>query len=253
MMTRPYLAPAVPVVLAHRGFSPDGRENTLAAFQAAVDLGCDYVETDVHATADGVAVAFHDDTLDRVTDSRGQIGNLAWAQIREARIAGNEHVPTLEEVLTCWPDLHVNIDVKANAAAGPTAALVNRLGAHDRVCIGSFSDRRRRRTLAAMDRPVATSGGSNIVRAFVAGVRLGSTTIVARALQSIDCLQVPEASGGITVVSPRAVQMAADVAVPIHVWTVNDPADMHRLLDMGVAGLVSDRADLALQVCRDRG
>lgn len=251
-MAVPYLTPAAPVILAHRGFSPDGSENTMAAFQAAVDLGCDYVETDVHATADGVVVAFHDDTLDRVTDSQGRLGALPWERVRTARIAGNEHVPTLEEVLASWPDLRVNIDVKANAAAGPTAALVNRLGAHDRVCIGSFSDRRRRTTLAAMDRPVATSGGSNVVRAFVAGVRLGSTTVVARALRSVDCLQVPESSGSVTVVSPRAVQMAADVDVPIHVWTINDRTDMHRLLDMGVAGLVSDRADLALQVCRDR-
>lgn len=244
----PYLQPSTPIVLAHRGFSPDGWENTMAAFQAAVDLGCAFVETDVHATADGVAVAFHDATLDRVTDVTGRIDALDWASVSSARIAGHHHVPSLEEVLATWPDLRVNIDVKSAGAIGPTAAVVNRLRARERVCIGSFSDARRRATVAAIDGQVTTSGGSNVVRGFVAAVKVGSTALVARALRDVDCLQVPERSGRITIVSPRAVELAASVGVPIHVWTVNRRTDMHRLLDMGVEGLVTDRADVALKV-----
>ena len=252
-MSLPYLAPTQPVVLAHRGFSPEGLENSLAAFQAAVDLGCDYVETDVHATADGVAVAFHDDTLDRVTDSAGRIAELTWDEVRRARIGGVEAVPTLADVLATWPDLRVNIDLKSAAAVAPTVALVNRLHAHDRVCIGSFSDRRRRAAVAAMDRRVATSAGTGTVRAFVAAVALGNAALVRRILRNVDCLQLPERSGAVTVVSPRSVGMAASAGVPMHVWTVNDPHDMHRLLDWGVSGLVTDRADLGLQVVAGRG
>lgn len=251
-MTVPYLAAPEPVLLAHRGFSRSGLENSLAAFQAAVDLGCDYVETDVHATADGVAVAFHDATLDRVTDATGRIGELPWERVRRARIGGVEEVPTMEEVLTTWPDLRVNIDLKSPAAVGPTVALVNRLRAHDRVCIGSFDDRRRRAAVAAMDRRVATSAGTATVRAFVGAVGLGSARLVARILRNVDCLQVPERSGRIAVVSPRSVAMATAAGVPVHVWTVNDPAEMHRLLDWGVAGLVTDRADLGLEVLANR-
>ncbi|HKJ55465.1 MAG TPA: glycerophosphodiester phosphodiesterase family protein [Nitriliruptoraceae bacterium] len=244
----PYLQPSTPIVLAHRGFSPDGWENTMAAFQAAVDLGCAFVETDVQATTDGVAVAFHDATLDRVTDATGRIDALEWARVSSARIGGRHHVPALEEVLATWPDLRVNIDVKSAGAVEPTAAVVNRLGAHERVCIGSFSDARRRATVAAIDGRVATSAGSAVVRAFVAAVRLGSSRLTARTLRDVDCLQVPERSGRITIVTPLAVELAASVGVPIHVWTVNRRTDMHRLLDMGVAGLVTDRADVALQV-----
>lgn len=248
----PYLAATEPVVLAHRGFSPDGLENSLSAFQAAVDLGCDYVETDVHATADGVAIAFHDDTLDRVTDASGRIAELAWDDVRRARIGGVEAVPTLADVLASWPDLRVNIDLKSAAAVAPTVALVNRMRAHDRVCIGSFNDRRRRAAVAAMDRRVATSAGTGTVRAFVAAVAVGSAGLVRRILRDVDCLQLPERSSGVTVVSPRSVAMAAEAGVPMHVWTVNDPADMHRLLDWGVAGLVTDRADLGLEVLASR-
>ncbi|MGB3827155.1 MAG: glycerophosphodiester phosphodiesterase family protein, partial [Ornithinimicrobium sp.] len=140
--------------MAHRGFSLDGLENSMAAFQAAVDLGYRYVETDTHATSDGVAVAVHDADLDRVTDSTGRIAELPWRTVSRARIAGREPIPRLDEVLHAWPTLRLNIDVKSDAAVGPTVAAIERCRAHDRVCIGSFSDRRRRDVVRRLSRPV---------------------------------------------------------------------------------------------------
>ena len=96
----------------------------MAAFAAAVDLGYRYVETDVHATRDGVPVAFHDATLDRVTDGSGAIADLSWDQVRRARIAGVEPVPSLADLLGTWPDLRVNIDLKAASAIGPTTEVI---------------------------------------------------------------------------------------------------------------------------------
>src|SRR5690606_18455297 len=108
-----YLDHPGPVPLAHRGCSTDGLENSMAAFQAAVDLGFRYLETDVHATADGVLLAFHDASLDRVTDMNGEIARLPWSTVARARIGGVEPIPRLEDVLGTWPQVRVNIDVKS--------------------------------------------------------------------------------------------------------------------------------------------
>lgn len=251
-MRTSYLDHDGPIAFAHRGFSRDGLENSMAAFAAAVDLGYDHVETDVHATVDGVLVAIHDGTLDRVTDARGAIVDLPWATVSRARIGGREPIPTLEELLATWPSLRVNIDVKADAAVAPTIAVVNRLRAHDRVLIGAFDDRRRRAVLGGMDAPVATSAGTTTVRAFVLGQRFPGSFATRLATRGVDCLQVPERSGRTAVVTPRTVAAAHAAGLQVHVWTVDDPADMHRLLDMGVDGLMTDRADLLRDVLRER-
>ncbi len=248
-----YLDHPLPLALAHRGFSLDGLENTMAAFQAAVDLGYHYVETDVHATSDGVAIAFHDPQLDRVSDRRGRIAELPWAQVRQARVGGREPVPTLAEVLHTFPDLRVNIDVKSSSAIGPTVAVIEREKAHDRVLIGSFSDGRRRAVLDSLSRRSATSAGTGSVVRFVAARHLGLTGLIEKVAGQVDCLQVPEKQGGIRVVDERSVALAHEHGLQVHVWTVNDPQEMSRLLDLGVDGLVTDRADLLRDVLRDRG
>ncbi|GAA4625369.1 glycerophosphodiester phosphodiesterase [Cellulomonas oligotrophica] len=250
----PYLdAPGGVVALAHRGFSLDGRENSLAAFAAAVDLGFGYVETDAHATSDGVAVALHDESLDRTTDAEGLVAELPWSRVRHARIGGTEPVPTLEEVLGTWPDLRVNVDVKSEWAIAPVAAAVERTRAHGRVCVASFSAARRRATLALLTRPVATSAGTGEVARFVLAHRLRLRRPAAGALREVDCVQVPVAQGRVRVVDAGTVAAAHAAGRQVHVWTVNDPGQMHRLLDLGVDGIVTDRADLLRDVLRERG
>ncbi|OLT53109.1 glycerophosphodiester phosphodiesterase [Cellulosimicrobium sp. CUA-896] len=243
------------MALAHRGFSVDGLENSLAAFGAAVDLGFRYVETDAHATADGVAVALHDATLDRTTDGSGAISALPWRRVRGARIGGVEPVPQLEDVLGTWPGLRVNVDVKAAAAVGPVAAAIERTRAHDRVCVTSFSARRRRATLARLSRRVATSAGRPEVVAAVLGARSGRGGVraVRGALRGVDCVQVPEQQGVVRVVDARFVDAVHAAGRQVHVWTVNEQADMERLLDLGVDGLVTDRADVLRAVLVRRG
>lgn len=248
-----YLDHPGPVALAHRGFSAAHPENSMAAFEAAVRLGFTYVETDVHGTADGVAVAFHDTTLDRVTDARGAIAELPWSRVRAARIEGTEPVPRLDELLDAWPALRVNIDVKASSAIGPTVEVIERLGAHDRVCVASFSDARRRAVVDALSRPVATSAGNRVTATFLALARAGADRGVRRALRGVACLQVPERHGRVRIVSERTVEAAHRAGVQVHVWTVNEADDMRRLLDLGVDGLVSDRADVLRGVLRERG
>ncbi|GAB3584544.1 glycerophosphodiester phosphodiesterase [Calidifontibacter terrae] len=240
------------VAMAHRGFSRDGLENTLQAFAAAVDLGYSYVETDVHVTADGVLVSFHDDTLDRVSDGSGMIRDLPWAQVREAKI-GNEPIPLMDDLFAAWPALRLNIDCKHVSAAPALAAAIEKHAAHDRVLVASFDDATREQVLKGLSRPVATSAGSARTRQAVLASKAHLRPVVRQALGPVDALQVPHRQGRITVVTRSLVEAAHRLGKQVHVWTVNEPSEMHELLDLGVDGLISDRADLLKTVLLERG
>jgi glycerophosphoryl diester phosphodiesterase len=242
-----------PFVLAHRGFDLDGLENSMRAFEAAVRLGVTFLETDVHATADGVLVAFHDSRLDRLTDGHGQVADLPWREVSRARIGGQEPIPRLEEVLAAWPDVRLNVDIKAPAATVPFVRTVRQAKARERVVVASFSDRRRALAVLglAAEGPVAWSPGSRGVARVVAAVRRGSYGVAA-ALDGAACLQVPERFGVVRIVTPALVDAVHAAGAQVHVWTVDDPATMRRLLDLGIDGIVTNRADLALEVLRER-
>lgn len=240
-----------PVILAHCGFSGgDGHhlENSARAFANAAALGCTWVETDVHVTSDGVVVAFHDDVLDRVTDQHGRVAELTWQQVSAARIGGVEPVPSMRALFERFPQLCFNIDVKAADAVLPLAELINELAVHDRVRVASFSDRRRRVTLRALTHAVRSSPGQTVMAFLWLLSRLGARAawLFARVGADIDALQVPEQFGRVRVVDHRLITTAHAAGKQVHVWTVNDPDDMRRLLDLGVDGLITDRADVAL-------
>lgn len=240
-----------PVALAHRGFSLAGLENSMAAFQAAVDLGYTYVETDAHGTSDGIAVALHDASLNRTTDGQGNVADLPWSEVGTARIGGVEPVPTLEELLGTFPHVRVNVDVKGESGIEPIARAIERTQSHHRVCVASFSAARRDATVALLTKPVATSAATGeAARYFVRGAIQGS---LPRALHHVDALQIPWKVGGVRVLTSRHVRAAHAGGRAVHVWTVNAPADMTALLDLGVDGLVSDRADLLKEVLVSRG
>ena len=250
----PYLQVDLPIAMAHRGFSLQGLENTMPAFAAAVDLGCTHVETDVHATRDGVLVAFHDSGLDRLTDSTGQIADLTWRQVSTARVRGRAAVPLLEDVLGTWPDLRVNIDIKDWPAIGPLVEVLRRTSARNRVCVTSFDDRRTAAVRRALGPGLATSPGSRGITWW----RLGSLlpgpmgARLSRIRTDAVAVQVPVNAGPLRVVTQRSVDLAHRQGLQVHVWTVNDAAQMHRLLDLGVDAVISDRADTLMQVVRAR-
>src|SRR5439155_11778377 len=156
-VTYPYLDASRPLAFAHRGGAAVGDENTAEAFGRAVALGYRYIETDTHATADGVAVMFHDDTLDRMLGRPGRIRDVRWTDLAALRVGGAGVVPRLDDVLGSWPDIRFNIDVKADTGVGPTLDAVDRTGACDRVLLASFSTGRLRRIRAAVGPAVATS------------------------------------------------------------------------------------------------
>ena len=218
----------------------------MPAFENAVGLGYRYLETDVHVTADGVLLAFHDDHLDRVTDRTGEIADLPCAEVAEARVDGREPIPLLEDLLGAFPDARINIDPKHDgvgrapgrgaaahrtpstgcaSARSPTPASGRSAAAWARRCARRSGPRRGRpppprRPRRAAVRPTATG-----------------------------CVQVPERFRGVTV-DRRAPSSGPPTGpgLQVHVWTVDDPAEMHRLLDLGVDGIMTDRPAVLKEV-----
>ena len=252
-----YFDAPTPIGLAHRGGAKLAAnlhlENTMAAFREAVRLGYRYLETDVHATRDGVLLAFHDSRLERVTSGAGRIADLPYAVVRGARIHGREEIPLLSDLLEELPDARVNIDVKAAGAVQPLADLIESHNAIDRVCVGSFSDRRLRAVRRLLGPRLATSTGP----AEVAALRLAPRRVSGWLRSPSAALQIPthHVIGGrrIELVTPALVARAHSRGKHVHVWTIDDATEMHRLFDLGVDGIVSDRIDTLAEVLGERG
>ncbi|MFB0836183.1 glycerophosphodiester phosphodiesterase [Arthrobacter halodurans] len=242
-----------PLAFAHRGFAPRGEENTMAAFRAAVGLGFRYLELDVRASRDGRLMVFHDETLDRVTDGSGRLGDHAFGELRRLRVAGREPIPAFEELLAEWPDVRLNVDVKDARSAALLARAVALHGAQDRVLVASFADSRRRRLLRELGVPIATSGGAPTIALATFLGPLGLMPVLRPLLRGVAALQVPVRHGSVTVVTPGFVRRAHAAGLHVHVWVVDRPDEMHRLLDLGVDGLMSDRADVLAAVMAERG
>ena len=250
MTSKAYLNSRAPIAFAHRG-AHDGVgviENTMTAFSAAIDLGYRYIETDAHSTSDGVVVAFHDDRLDRVTDRTGLIRELPWSEVRAARVGEDDHVPLLEELLGTWPEVRVNIDPKHDSVIEPLIGVLERAGAIERVCIGSFSDRRIDRVRRALGPRLCVGLGP----VAIARLRLGSIGVPVGRIAG-DCAQVPTKQGPVRLVDERFVRAAHRRGMQVHVWTVDEPAEMDRLLDLGVDGIMTDRAGTLREVLARRG
>jgi glycerophosphoryl diester phosphodiesterase len=253
-VTHPYfIGSDLPRVLAHRGLVPPGEtdvvENSFAAVAAAHAAGAVYVESDCHLTSDGVVVLFHDDDLKRVTGDPRPLSEVPLRELEDL-MATRGGLITLDQALSTFPDLRFNIDVKAAAAAEPAGRIVAEHA--ERVLLTSFSDARREAALAAALavrpdlRPATSAGSSRIARVLVA-LATGSARMTARALVDLDALQIPERRGPLRILSKRLITAAHRAGVEVHIWTVNDVADMRRLRALGVDGIVTDRVDVALE------
>lgn len=216
----------------------------MPAFQRAIDLGYTYLETDVHVTNDGRVVAFHDDDLLRTTGRPGKISQLPWAEVAKARVDGREPIPLLTDLLEAWPGARLNIDCKADAAAMPLADVLERADALDRVCVASFSDRRTNRLRRRLGARLCTGGGP---------AQLGALKMLRWSPVSMHAAQVPVRQGRVTLVTSSFVRTAHRRGVHVHVWTIDDPTEMHRLLDLGVDGLMTDRPAVLRDVLVQRG
>ncbi|UXA09408.1 glycerophosphodiester phosphodiesterase [Mycobacterium sp. SMC-2] len=237
------------IAMAHRGFTSfRWPMNSMAAFCEAAKLGFKYVETDVRATRDGVAVILHDRNFRSDSGSSGAIDRWYWRDVRHLHLGAGESIPSLEELLSRLPDMRVNIDIKCWSAVGPTVDVIERMNAHDRVLITSFSDRRRRRALGLLSKRVASSAGMGAVLALLAAKTRAGRAYALQALRDSDCLQLPPRLGGLPIITPALVRALHESGRQVHAWTVDDPDMMHALFDIDVDGIITDRADVLRDV-----
>lgn len=273
-----------PLAFAHRGAYLRA-ENTHAAFAQAVEAGFQYIETDVRTAACGTLVVFHDESLDRVTTGSGAISEHTWQELQKVRVlpaerglgalitgtapAENNHgadgsdavgrtdegepLMTFDQLLEAFPRTNFNVDLKDAAAVEPFCEAVDRYQAWDRVLAASFNDSRRQQVMRRLGRRIAASTGMAATALMVLLGPLGLAGKLAGRFTDVDCLQVPVKQFGITVVRPAFLARAHRAGLQVHVWVVDEPAEMHRLLDMGVDGIMTDDAAALASVMTERG
>jgi glycerophosphoryl diester phosphodiesterase len=250
----PFLDHPRPIAFAHRGGAAHAPENSWTAFEYAIKLGYAYLETDARATSDGMLMAFHDRTLDRVTDGSGPINELPYRDVAAMRVAGSEPIPLIEDLLGAWPDARFNIDLKDEPGISLLPAVLRRTGAWDQVCVTSFSGQRLRTARRLLDRPVCMATSPTAI----AGVRCNIGTsprwpqirLLAGHLSrsSVRCAQVPG-----KVATAAFVRRAHALGLDVHVWTINDRAEMTRFLDRGADGIMTDDIAALRDVLIERG
>ena len=253
-MRVPYLDYPRPVAFAHRGGAAHAPENSWAAFSCAVKLGYAYLETDARATSDGKLVAFHDRTLDRVTDGSGPIGARPYRDVAALRVADSEPIPLIEDLLSAWPDVRFNIDLKDEPGIALLPGVLQRTGAWDRVCVTSFSGRRLRAARGLLDRRVCMTASPTAVAVVGFAIGLGPRAPHMRLLADrlsqlgVRCAQVPR-----WVATASFLRRAHALGIDVHVWTIDGRAEMIKWLDLGVDGVMTDNIVTLRDVLIERG
>jgi len=262
-MPRPYFGPTTPLAFAHRGGSKRWPENTLLAFRNAFELGYRQIETDIQETSDGRFVCFHDPTLERTTNGQGKLCEHSLAELRSLDAGYNfdesagypfrgagARIPTLEEILELPSELHYTLEIKPDdpALARRLWEFIDGHGIHDRVLVASGHDEVTDAFRAASRGRVATSAGQNRARAFWARVLTRSWK---HAMLPFDALQVPAEYHGMKLITSRFVEAAHHHGIQVHVWTIDDPAEMRELLDTGADGIMTDVPDVLFEVMKE--
>lgn len=239
-----YLDHPRPIPIAHRGGDERAVENTMEAFQHAVDLGYRYLETDVHVTIDGVLVAFHDGDLERVSGHAGAIAERSWAELSAIDLGGGARIPRLDDLLTSFPDTRFNIDPKVDAAVEPLGDAIQAHAAVDRVGIGAFDDARIDALKQRFGPELCTSPGPTELLAYFASPSDS-------AFSGHGCLQIPPSFGAFELTADL-VEAAHGLDLQVHVWTINEIPQMHELLDLGVDAVMTDRVSDLKRVLIER-
>ena len=248
-MSHPFLETHLPIAFAHRGGASDAPENTMPAFARAIELGYTYLETDVHSTRDGVLLAFHDDDLLRTCGVAGKISELDYSEVRNARVNGAEPIPLLQDIFDAWPQARINIDCKSDAALQPLIKALRPPDVLDKVCVGSFSDKR----LSVLRETFGPSLCSSLGPKQVALLRVRSWIGVVKPFEGALAAQIPLKQGPITLTDKRLVDDAHSAGLQVHVWTIDEPDEMEHLLDLGVDGIMTDKPLVLKQILQNKG
>jgi glycerophosphoryl diester phosphodiesterase len=248
-VSHPFLETHLPIAFAHRGGASDAPENTMPAFAKAIELGYTYLETDVHSTRDGVLLAFHDDDLLRTCGLAGKISELDYSEVRNARVNGAEPIPLLQDIFDAWPQARINIDCKSDAALQPLIKALRLPHVLDKVCVGSFSDKR----LSVLRETFGPSLCSSLGPKQVALLRVRSWIGVVKPFEGALAAQIPLKQGPITLTDKRLVDDAHSAGLQVHVWTIDEPDEMEHLLDLGVDGIMTDKPLVLKRILQNKG
>ena len=231
------------LAFAHRGGNEFAPENSFRAFKSAVDIGYKYLETDVHLTKDGFLIAFHDDTLDRVTDKSGLIRDLTLSEIKKAKIAGTDEIPLLSELLNSFTDCFFNIDCKVDETVQPLINLINNKDFINRVCIGSFSQKRINFIRKSLGKEVKTSMGPAEV---ILSKFLSYTSLGYNFKSSYTSITIRRY--GINLLDERNINYLKSNNQKVIAWTINDEDQMKMLINIGIDGIMTDNLTLLKKV-----
>lgn len=227
--------------MAHRGDHRATTENTMEAFQAAIDLGYRYLESDCQVSADGIAVMAHDPDLRRIAGRPERIDQISWSQLSGVELLRGGRLTRLDEVLHAFPEVHLNLDAKVPGVIEPMARALR--GHETRVCVGSFSGRSVARLRALLPHAAHSASPGEVLRLWLGGVR-GFTA---------DAAMIPIAAGPIPVATRQLISRAQRHGRQVHVWTVDASEQMEDLLARGVDGLMTDQPHTLKEVLIQKG
>lgn len=247
----PYFDGHAPRVIAHRGFPAGHAENTIGAFQAALDVGADLLETDVHLSKDGQVIVAHDPDLTRVAGRPGLVSDYTASELAGFDLGFGQGFPTLVEALEAFPTAKFNIDVKVPEVVDAFVDVVVNMNVHDRVLVASFDEASRSKAVSQLPGVVSSTTIGHVVEGRLRSW-FGLSGATWNMPPEIRAVQVPPVRWGMAIVTPSFLRMAHSKGLEVHVWTINEARDMERLLDMGVDGIVTDRADLAVDIVAKR-
>jgi glycerophosphoryl diester phosphodiesterase len=247
------------LIMAHRGGKGLWPENTLYGYQKALESGVDVLEIDIWRTKDGVVIVNHDETVDRTTNGRGEIGTFTLAELQQLdsgyrwsvdgtypyRGAGHT-ISTLDQVLSQFPDTRFNIDIKENSdeLIGALCDHIDKHSAHDRVMVASFHQRALLKFRKRCPN-VATSAGTWEIIRFIILSKLGLTRLYD---PPFGAFQVPQRAGVFSITNRTFIEAAQKRGIDVHPWTINDKTDMKRLINLGVDGIITDYPDRLSEV-----
>lgn len=254
-MNNPYAQFTGPFAISHRGGALENPENTLAAFNESINLGYKVLETDLRATRDGVLAIHHDETLQRSANLPDRIGGTSWQDLSTIKVFGGHRIMSFEELVDSIPtDIVLNVDPKDYEVLSPLAAfLARRPDVVNRICLGSFSSDRLARFRERLPHVAMSLGGREIAKIVVQSRLKQLKTAISSKLPNQIALQVPVRAYGIEIVRPQFVKFVHDLGMQVHVWVVDEPEEMHRLYDIGVDAIMTDRPRVLKKVLQDRG
>ena len=235
MLIHKFLKNKTPIAIAHRGGSNLGIENTMEAFENAINIGFKTLETDIQVTNDNKLVVFHDLTLNRLTNTKGMVKDKTWNELKKIKILGKCNIPLLSDIFDKWPKIKINIDPKNDECIDCLINFIKEYNCFEKICIGSFSGKRLEKLRQKFGPKLCTSAGPFEVLRLKASSLINLSTSI-----DANCVQVPLKYYGIKIIDENFIKFCHSQNLMVHVWTINDILEIERLLDLGVDGIISD-------------